>query len=83
MLSRNVQQFRGGLVFKAHKLLYRSTLGSRVIEKKMKLTPVEYLAPTRLTWAVIPAVTESRHSWHMLPTSGSHAVFTTLLRVSG
>jgi len=30
----NVQRFRGGLVFKAHKLVYHSTLGSRVIKKK-------------------------------------------------
>ena len=28
--------FRGGLVFKAHRLLYHSTLGSRVIKKKKK-----------------------------------------------
>jgi len=26
--------FRGGLVFKAHRLLYHSTLGLRVIKKK-------------------------------------------------
>ena len=30
----NVQRFRGGLVFKAHRLLYLSTLGLRVIKKK-------------------------------------------------
>ena len=30
----NVQRFRGGLVFKAHRLLYHSTLGLRVIKKK-------------------------------------------------
>jgi len=30
---RNVQRFRGGLVFKAHRLVYHSTLG-RVIKKK-------------------------------------------------
>ena len=42
---RNVQRFRGGLVFKAHRLLYHSTLGLRVIKKKvggvqgMKPTP--------------------------------------------
>ena len=29
-------RFRGGLVFKAHRLLYHSTLGSRVIKKKKK-----------------------------------------------
>ena len=34
VLHRNVQRFRGGLVFKAHRLLYRSTLGLRVIKKK-------------------------------------------------
>jgi len=29
-----VQQFRGGLVFRAHRLVYQSTLGLRVIKKK-------------------------------------------------
>ena len=29
--------FRGGLVFKAHRLLYHSTLGLRVIKKKKKV----------------------------------------------
>jgi len=29
-------RFRGGLVFKAHKLLYHSTLGLRVINKKKR-----------------------------------------------
>ena len=31
--------FRGGLVFKAHRLLYYSTLGLRVIKKKQKYLP--------------------------------------------
>jgi len=31
---QNVKRFRGGLVFKAHRLLYHSTLGLRVIKKK-------------------------------------------------
>jgi len=31
-----VQRFRGGLVFKAHRVLYHSTLGLRVIKKKKK-----------------------------------------------
>jgi len=35
-LRRNVNRFRGGLVFKAHRLLYHSTLGWRVIKKKKK-----------------------------------------------
>ena len=29
-----VQRFRSGLIFKAHRLLYHSTLGLRVIKKK-------------------------------------------------
>ena len=31
-----MKRFRGGLVFKAHKLSHHSTLGSRVIKKKKK-----------------------------------------------
>jgi len=34
LLGRNVNQFRGGLVFKAHRLVHHSNLGSRVIRKK-------------------------------------------------
>ena len=33
---RNVQRFRGELAFKAHRLVYHSTLGWRVIKKKKK-----------------------------------------------
>ena len=36
--SQNVQRFRGGLVFKAHRLVYHSTLGLIVIKKKKNLT---------------------------------------------
>ena len=32
--SRNVERIQGGLVFKAHRLLYHLTLSSRVIKKK-------------------------------------------------
>ena len=39
LLRRNVHRFRGGLVFKAHRRVYHSTLGSRVIKKKKKLAP--------------------------------------------
>ena len=38
-LGRNVKRFRGGLVFKAHRLLYHSTLGSRVIKKNPRPGP--------------------------------------------
>jgi hypothetical protein len=37
---RNVKRFRGGLVFKAHRLVYHSALGSRVRKsgrEKMKV----------------------------------------------
>ena len=31
-----MKRFRGGLIFKAHRLLYHSTLGLRVMKKKKK-----------------------------------------------
>ena len=37
MIGFRVQRFRGGLVFKAHRLVYHSTLGLRVIKKKKKV----------------------------------------------
>ena len=40
--SQNVKRFRGGLVFKAHRLVHHSTLGWRVIKKKMFFTPLVY-----------------------------------------
>ena len=36
---RNVQRFRGGLVFKAHRPLFYSTLGLRVKKKKNSYHP--------------------------------------------
>ena len=38
-LRRDVKRFRGGLLFKAHRLLYHSNLGVRVIKKKKKKIP--------------------------------------------
>ena len=35
-VTPNVERFRGGLVFKAHRLLYHSPLGLIVIKKKKK-----------------------------------------------
>ena len=32
---KDVQRFRGGLVFKAHRLLHYSTLGSRSMKKEL------------------------------------------------
>ena len=34
LLRRNVKRFRGGLVFKDHRLVYHSSLGLRVIKKQ-------------------------------------------------
>ena len=36
LLYRDVQWFRGGLAFKAHRLLYHSILGLRVIKKRKR-----------------------------------------------
>jgi len=36
LLDRNVEWFRGELVFKAHRFLYHSTLGLRVIKKRRR-----------------------------------------------
>ena len=38
LLGRNVQRSRGGLVCKAHRLVYHSTLGLTVIKRKKKKT---------------------------------------------
>jgi len=57
-LGRNVKRFRGGLVFKAHRLFYHSTLGSRVIMKKKKkkkvweLTARQSMTPETIAAAV-------------------------------
>jgi len=56
--SRLVNRFRGGLVFKAHRLVYHSTLGWRVIKKKksLKWNMEGESGPLR-------AVHVSRHKW--------------------
>jgi hypothetical protein len=38
LLRRDVKRFRGGLVFKAHRLCCPSTLGLRVITKKKRIS---------------------------------------------
>jgi len=39
--TRDQRSFRGGLVFEAHRLVYHSTLGLRVIKKKKRLANSE------------------------------------------
>jgi len=41
-----VKRFRGGLLFKAHRHFYQSTLGLRVIEKKKKFIVEHWRPPT-------------------------------------
>ena len=43
----HVKRFRGGLVFKAHRLVYHSTLGWRVIKKKKLRTRSCLCAPVQ------------------------------------
>jgi len=43
-LHRNVQRFRVGHVFKAHGLLYHSTLGLRIIKKGVTPNTVDLTA---------------------------------------
>jgi len=66
LLFRNVKRFRGGLVCKAHRLLYRSTLGLRVIKKKHRehvarrilclLRPVVYLSLIGFTSCIVQSL---------------------------
>jgi len=45
LLYRNVQWFRGGLVFKAHRPVYHSTLGVRVTKKNKELKGLSGFKP--------------------------------------
>jgi len=58
--ERNLQWFRGGLVFKAHRILYRSTLGSRVIKKKT--THPKVTAATRMEPAAMSVWLKAKRS---------------------
>ena len=58
LLCRNLTRFRGGLVFKAHRLVYHSNLGSKEVKKKeqrkgnrdlFRLIPPQPLRDTRQT----------------------------------
>ena len=49
-----MERFQGGLVFKAHRLVYHPTLGWRVMKKKKKLTFDERVVLDRVDRADIP-----------------------------
>jgi len=53
LLRRNVNRFRGGLVFKARRRVHHSTLGWRVIKKKKKNTRMQE-ATMAVKCAVVP-----------------------------
>ena len=58
----HVQRFRGGLVFKAHRLcVYHSTLGVRVIKKKNKTRGTES-STTRRACAVLALLVRKYHT---------------------
>jgi len=50
LLHRNVHRFRGGLVFKARRRLYHSTLGLKAIRKKKKLALSPSLLVAQAGW---------------------------------
>ena len=59
---RIVKRFRGGLVFEAHRLLYHSTLGSRVNKKKRRHT--SQTRRTRVTFSRIASAVMRPTSCH-------------------
>ena len=61
LLLRNVKRFRGGLVFKAHRLVYPSTLGLRVRKKKEE-------EGLRMSSSSTPGCTPATH-FHSAPIS--------------
>ena len=78
LLRRGVKHFRGGLVFKAHRLVHHSILGWRVIKKEKKdrtaksfstrtpETPTCRAHRWRVGWCVLNAATKKTPS-HSLP----------------
>jgi hypothetical protein len=62
-----VQRFRGGLVFKAHRLLYHSTLDLREIKKKEKFnSPSPEGLPSPATFHLSEALASDRLEAHFL-----------------
>ena len=62
LLYINVQRFRGGLVFKTHRLLYHSTLGLIVIKQQKKIhrskKPHTNFVVTLLRFKSVPRTSE-------------------------
>ena len=68
---RNVQQFRDGLVFKAHRLLYHSTLGLRVIKKKKKSVHIIPTWQVELCQCTSFPLGKYRHGFRVFTTHGA------------
>ena len=58
--SQNWEGFRGGLVSKAHRLWYHSTLGARVIEKHLLRESVSVTGDSRVCFVISIAVSQRR-----------------------
>ena len=71
-LGRNVERFRGGLAFKAHRLLFNSTLGWRVI-KKIRRTPFLTSWPKMTTrgWGGVARCSLGQSVWIQIGVQGS------------
>ena len=77
LLHINVQRFRGGLSFKAHRRLYHSTLGLRVIKKKKRSTTLDTKTSCQPSfrpdfWSKFPP-TPTVCGWPLETDSGSEA----------
>ena len=68
LLYRNVQRFRDGLVCKAHRLLYHSTLGLRVKKKKRRVGgvgPVRRKSRRKRRGVSLPTTQSQFQIWHL------------------
>ena len=61
LLSRNVERFQGGLVFKAHRSLYHSTLRSRITKKRKEGIPAPNIQHSGDFWT--GTATAPGHKW--------------------
>jgi len=66
LLSRNVKRFRGGLVFKAHRRVYHSTLGLRVSNKEAEEGSAHFIKKKKKALRT-PAMHVSSGFWGPVP----------------
>ena len=73
LLHRSLKRFRGGLVLKAHRRLYHSTLCLRVIKSKTYHAG-KRPAATRFNRSVFPEHKNDRHANLSLPHTSTHSL---------